>query len=93
MHYAHATGIKVENFDSFRDVYIVAQPTDQQAERVCLLGHSRSPAVGTQRANQAAVRENCQKWSTRIIAPTGGGRDCREEMAIFAESIQEPIIH
>ena len=106
MHHAHATGIKVENSasyedaagvdinvensDSLKDAYIIAWPTDQQAERVHYWATREVPPSAP---NQAAVQENCQGWSTRVIARLVEEGIVQKRWQTFAENIQEPIIH
>ncbi len=64
MHFAHANNVNVLSSQSYKDSYIIARPTEQQAARVRYWATHEAPPRAP---NQAAVRENCQGWTIRVI--------------------------
>ncbi len=64
MHYAHASNVNPLTSYSFKDSYVIARPTTQQAARVGYWANQEAPPWAP---NQAAVQENCQGWTTRVM--------------------------
>ena len=64
MHYAHTNNINIMISQSYKDSYIIARPTEHQAARVRYWATHEAPPRAV---NQAAITENCQGWTIRVI--------------------------
>ena len=72
MHHAHVDGNNVLVSDGYKASYIIARPTEEQVAKVHYWAtYEPRPSA----PNQAAVQENCQGWTIRVIGRlvAGGG--------------------
>lgn len=88
MRYAHASDVNPLTSNSFKDSYIIARPTAQQTARV---GYWANQEVPPSAPNQAAVQENCQGWTTRVIRQLVQEGVVPQNWLDFAESLKEPF--
>ncbi|KAI9823855.1 MAG: hypothetical protein M1826_007601 [Phylliscum demangeonii] len=65
MGYGHAHGVNVVLSASLRDSTIIAQPNEQQADRVRYWAEREEPPSAE---SMKEVKENCQGWAVRVIA-------------------------
>ena len=64
MRYTHAKDVNVLSSQSFKDSFVIARPTEDQAARIRYWAtHETAPSA----PNQAAVSENCQGWTILVI--------------------------
>ena len=88
MHYAHANNINVLSSQSYKDSYIIAKPTEHQAARIRYWAtHEAAPRA----PNQAAIRENCQGWTIRVIRRLVTEGIVQQKWVNTAVSLQQPI--
>ena len=88
MHYAHANNINVTISQSYKDSYIIARPTEDQAARVRYWAtHEPAPRA----SNQAAVMENCQGWTIRVIRRLVAEGIVQQRWVDTAVSLQQPV--
>lgn len=64
MHYTHATNIDIFNSTSFQDCYQLTMLDASGEAWVEYYANSEAPPSAV---NQAAVRENCQDWTLRVL--------------------------
>ena len=64
MHYSHVNNVDLVLSDSFKDGYILALVNQQGAQRLTYWANHEAPPSAP---NQAAVQENCQGWTIRVI--------------------------
>jgi len=88
MHYAHAYSTNVLNSQSYKDSYIIAQLTEDQTARVRYwASHETAPRA----QNQAAVMENCQGWTVRVIQRLVAEGIVQQKWLDAAVSLQQPV--
>lgn len=88
MHHAHANNTNVLSSQSYKDSYIIARPTEHQAARVRYWAtHEAAPIAPT----QAAVRENCQGWTIRVIRRLVAEGIVQQKWVNTAVSLQQPV--
>ena len=88
MHYAHDNHSNVLNSQSYIDSYIIARPTEHQATRERYWA-TREEAPSA--PNQAAVRENCQGWTVRVIQRLVTEGIVHQKWVGTAVSLQQPV--
>ena len=88
MHYTHIHDTDVLRSHSYKDSYIIARPTEQQAARV---RHWATHEVPPSAPNQAAVSENCQGWSIRVMRRLVEEGIVQLSWVDTAVSLQEPV--
>ena len=69
MHHAHADGSNVLISDNYKDSSIIARPIEERVARVHWATYEPRPSA----PNRAAVRENCQGWTIRVIGNAVNG--------------------
>lgn len=88
MHYAHDNNTNILCSQSYKDSYIIARPTEHQAARVRYWAtHEAAPRA----SNQAAVRENCQGWTIRVIRRLVTEEIVQQQWVDTAVSLQQPV--
>ena len=88
MHHTHVSNTNILNSQSYKDSYIIAQPTEQQAARVHYWAtHEPAPSA----PNQAAVTENCQGWSIRVIRRLVAEGIVEQKWVDIAVDLQQPV--
>lgn len=88
MHYAHAENTNVLSSQSYKDSYIIARPTEQQAERIRYWAtHETPPSAPT----QAAVTENCQAWTIRVMRRLVAEGIVQQNWMDTAVELQQPV--
>jgi hypothetical protein len=88
MQYAHANDINILISLSYKDSYIIARPTEQQAARIRYWAtHEAAPRA----PNQAAITENCQGWTIRVIRRLVAEGIVQQKWVDSAVSLQQPI--
>lgn len=88
MHYAHATNVDLLGSESFQDSYIMARPNEQQVARIRYWANATPPPSAP---NQAAVQENCQGWTIRVIAHLISEQIVGQNWAAAARRLQQPV--
>lgn len=88
MRYAQASNINPLTSYSYKDSYIIARPTAQEAARVEYWANQEVPPSAP---SQAAVQENCQGWTTRVIRHLVQEGVVLQNWLDFAESLKEPL--
>ena len=88
MHFAHLENEDVLRLEGYNDSYIIARPTEQQARRVQHWANHEEPPSAR---NQAAVRENCQGWSIRVMRRLVAEGIIEGKWVDTAQSLQEPV--
>ncbi|KAL8942321.1 MAG: hypothetical protein Q9211_001438 [Gyalolechia sp. 1 TL-2023] len=87
MHYVHAEFDILRSL-SYTDSYIIALPTEDQALRVRYWATHEPPPRAP---NQAAVTENCQGWTVRVIRRLVEEGIVQQKWLNTAVSLQEPV--
>lgn len=88
MHYVHVNNINVLSSQSYKDSYIIARLTEDQAARVSYWAtHEAAPSA----PNQAAVTENCQGWTIRVIRRLVAEGIVQQNWVNTAVSLQQPV--
>lgn len=88
MHHEHLYDTDVLSSESYKDSYIIARPTEHQAARVRYWA-TYEPAPSA--PNQAAVRENCQGWTIRVIRRLVTEGVVQQKWVDTAVGLQEPV--
>ena len=88
MHHAHIKDTDVLSSPDYKDSFIIARPTESQAERVRYWA-SEEPAPRAER--QGEVWENCQGWTVRVIARLVTERVMGERWVDVAVGMQQPV--
>lgn len=88
MYHSHEIGVDVTSFESFKDSYIIAQPTEQQIVRI---RYWASHEVPPSAPNQAAVTENCQSWVIRVVQRLVDEGIVEETWINTAKSLKQPV--
>jgi hypothetical protein len=88
MSYDHASNVNPLESVSFKDSYIIARPTAEQAARV---GYWVNQEVPPRAPNQAAVQENCQGWTIRVMRRLVQEGVVAQSWLNSAENLKEPL--
>lgn len=88
MHFVHTDNVNVLSSNSYKDSYIIAQPTEQQAAKIRYWATHETPPSAP---NQAAVQENCQGWVIRVINRLVTEGIVQQKWQNFAISIKQSI--
>lgn len=88
MHYNHINNTNVLSSQSYKDSYIIARPTEQQAARIRYWATLEAPPGAL---NQATVRENCQGWTVRVIRRLVAEGIVQQNWVNTAVSLQQDV--
>ena len=88
MHHVHTEDVNIVSSSSYKDSYIMAQPTEQQAAKIRYWATHETPPSAP---NQAAVQENCQGWVIRVINRLVAEGIVQQQWQNFAMSIKQSI--
>ena len=88
MCHAHASNVNHLNSESFKDSYIIASPTAQQA---AMVGYWANQEVPPRAPNQAAVQENCQGWTIRVMRHLVQEGVVAQSWLDSTENLKEPL--
>lgn len=88
MNYVHTANDNLLSSESFEDSYIISRPNQQQSTRIRYWAtHEHPPSA----PNQAAVQENCQGWTIRVMARLIAENIVASNWGNFARGLQEPL--
>ena len=88
MQHTHINNTNVLDSQSYKDSFIIARPTEHQAARVYYWAtHEAAPSA----PNQAAVTENCQGWSIRVIRRLVAEGIVQQKWVDTAVGLQQPV--
>ena len=88
MSYAHEEDVNAVNSLDYKDSYIIAQPTTDQAMRIRYWATREVPPSAP---NQAAVTENCQGWTIRVMEHLVSEGIVQRGWVDAARDLQEPV--
>ncbi|KAI9666808.1 MAG: hypothetical protein M1831_001584 [Alyxoria varia] len=88
MHYAHVENINPANSKSYKAGFVIAYPTDKQAEKIRSWANREPPPRA---ANQAAVTENCQGWIIRVIGRLVAEGIVEQKWMNYMRELQQPV--
>lgn len=88
IHHAHLPDTNILISESYKDSYVIARLDENQAERV---GHWASEEAPPAATNQAAVRENCQGWTIRVMRRLVTEGIVEQKWVDIAVGLQEPV--
>lgn len=88
MHHAHLNNTNILISQSYKDSYIIARLNEHQAEKLRHWADQEAPPGAP---NQAAVRENCQGWTIRVIRRLVTEGIVEQKWVDSAVSLQEPV--
>ena len=88
MRHTHANNVNIMGSLSYKDSFIIARPTENQGARVHYWATHEAPPSAP---NQAAVTENCQGWTIRVIRRLVGEGIVEQKWVDVAVDLQQPV--
>ena len=88
MHHQHSASANPLGSDSFKDVYVIANPDSEQSTRIDHWAVSEPPPSAV---NQNAVQENCQGWTIRVLRHLVEEGIVGQDRLTYIESLKQPL--
>lgn len=88
MRYHHAEKINIMGSSSYKDAYMIAELNNEQVARVHYWATHETPPSAP---DQAAVHENCQGWTIRVIGRLVAEGIVQQKWLDFAVDIKQPV--